>query len=583
MIFTKKIYVPLLIKVEMQLISGRDNGEQELVRFLKPYKRVTSPQLCAQNITLPQLTLWVYVNGQWVRKDGKKMKGDQTRSGSWCHLYLGSGYTPNQYAKIKRDLFASSKGLSGVYQDKANQLYAVVYKPTMQLSNAAIAALVGGTALAGVAGAKYARRSTPKEQASKTAAPPTRDELRQKLKQILDDGADKNLGKEDFKGLDDDFEKMTTLECIKEERDLLLAIREAIYFGSQRLSQIAITNMKNQSAIDIARTIDARIDARKVQKYLPKDLQEKYEAASIISRLIKSAEGDSVEFNLNGTTMKEFELGFERCRESPENCEFTKAWFDLVHEFNDRPDLLAKLYELIKNVQNGITKEEREQIIENEKVLIREAKEYIQRQGVKFEQQLRLDKTPTISPEDIRKFKGYYSIAKNSQSDENLEDVDNLMHKITALQKLNMSQRAAMDAIRAYSRSKDFDLADSKLVVFANNFEGQKNNDIEAFNRKRSESHAYDNLKRLAIQDVSIRPELFISAIAYSQELRVLQEVKSNFYKQLTPDEQKTLDNKITELSSWSSQVQQWFASRLTPNQKDEPLPYYQSGVNDFS
>lgn len=530
----------------MQLISDRDNGEQELVRFLKPYRRVTNPKICSQLITLPQLTLWVYINSRWVHKDGKNMKGDQTRSGSWCHLYLGSGHTPDQYAKIKRDLFASSRGLSGVYQDKANQLYAVVYKPTMQLSNAAIAALVGGTALAGIAGAKYARRSTPKSQAKKTPLTQTRDELRQNLQQVLDDGVDKNLTKSDFQGFEN-FDKMCRSNPTIGEIQLIRKIQNAIGLGEKGLSQNDVESMRSKSAIDIARTIDQHTDDEAVGWYLPNDLQERYNAASIMSKLLRSARGDSLEFDRNGNTMNRFYVGLKQCKD-PETCQFTKAWFDLVDEFQDRPDLLAHLYNLVKVFEDKFTEEERGKINELRSKLIDDAREYLDQQIPIFEQELKSDSTPTISPEDVNKFEMYRSRLEQLQPNQKPSHSQTLFNRVKALQTLEMTQNVAMDAIRSYNKSRSLQPADSALIRFADTLDCDST-DIKQFNEKRIDAASYSILRTYIIDNRD-------TPVRFNDYTRpVLVEVRSTLSEQLKPEELRALNSKIWEMSSWREKV----------------------------
>ena len=121
--------------------------EDDLLRFLKPYKRVNNASVCTQAVGQADVTFWVYDRGAWFKHDGDKARNHQ----SWCRAFFKTvlGLSQTEYEKAKKRLFAG-EDLTGVY--KSGNSYAVVYRPSQTLSRAHIAALVAGGLVAGGVG-----------------------------------------------------------------------------------------------------------------------------------------------------------------------------------------------------------------------------------------------------------------------------------------------------------------------------------------------------------------------------------------------------------------------------------------------
>jgi hypothetical protein len=151
------------------LISPSD--ELNLIEFLKPYRKMSSDQICNQNVDAPQVTVWTF-QGKWKRHEARKRPKNQ---GSWCQALLTSilGLSESEYKSAKKELF--SQGLNGVYKHYSKDLFAIVYRPAARISNSTKAAIAGGLVLAGglgLAGRHYARQA-PSQNATQTPANPT--------------------------------------------------------------------------------------------------------------------------------------------------------------------------------------------------------------------------------------------------------------------------------------------------------------------------------------------------------------------------------------------------------------------------
>ena len=555
----KKIYVLVLIK-KMQLISGRDNGEQELVRFLKPYRRVTNPQLCAQNITLPQLTLWVYVDSRWVRKDGKNMKGDQTRSGSWCHLYLGSGYTSNQYAKIKRDLFASSRGLSGVYQDKANQMYAVVYKPTMQLSNAAIAALVGGTALAGIAGAKYARRTESKKQDPvMTEGADEEGRLstwRDEFMSVLRGRGTQPLTENDFEWLDE-FRKLKSKQKTTTYSNFSYTLMEPILqLGAIGVSYDDVLGLNNGSITDV---INSHIFKDFGPNYddilhniglMDTKYSDRYEAAKIMNDLQECVDANNfTQFETNGDTkLNRLLKAMFRSRDSKYNA-YKAAWYELVEKYAaDRPDVVSLLYApLLKEKQNAkhaFTDAELQKITSDAQALQIELIKKVEGFRAMFKSCLNTNKVPIISAEDGTQFRRLLQASDALSTDlDKVRDVISDYETIASLQKLNVPRDYALIATESLNGRE---AVDGDIVHFAKLVELDQNTK-DYFN---SVIKNKDTLDEANIRNILRRPSTpnryasLTLAIRNSSRI-VVGKVGSDSIDQIEEKEKKLFDRKL--------------------------------------
>lgn len=144
--------------------------ESNLIEFLKPYRKLSSDQICKTPIDASQLVVWTF-RKKWTRYEARRMPQNK---GSWCQAYLTSilGLSESQYKLVKKELFA--QGLNGVYKHRSQDLYAIVYRPT-RMSNSTKAAIAGGLVLAGglgLAGTRYALKTptqdmTPTQPASK--------------------------------------------------------------------------------------------------------------------------------------------------------------------------------------------------------------------------------------------------------------------------------------------------------------------------------------------------------------------------------------------------------------------------------
>lgn len=518
----------------MQLISGRDNGEQELVRFLKPYRRVTNPQLCAQNITLPQLTLWVYVNSRWVRKDGKNMKGDQTRSGSWCHLYLGSGYTPNQYAKVKRDLFASSRGLSGVYQDKANQMYAVVYKPTMQLSNAAIAALVGGTALAGIAGAKYARRSTPKEQASAEATPLTlnnaKDLLRDSpghVKVNVDDNASANL---------------------VELTELGISYQDLVDLGHGPISGIQQLHIFKDFARDyelITRLIGP-ISREYADRYAAANKMDILEEAAHRGNLeaFESKRGDS-QLRLLVEDIAKCQLG--------ESCPAKNALHELALRFENRHDILSLLYQSVisrPKIMALFTEHEQMAIEQKKREVVDQAISSMNEYARRFDTMLSSDDAPDLDSlglTDYLQNETAVDALGMPEDKSQVRDVKNNFAKLKMLVELEIPQSSAIDKMRQWTSNQELEPRPDDALRQLADIYTVGNPVTDAFKKKWTDSIDYE---RLSAMIANRTPNGKVVPRLVGASLRVLTLVRERLGNSLNEKERKTLSARIERLTN---------------------------------
>lgn len=120
-------------------------AESDLLEFLKPYKKLSSDEICQTPIDASQLVVWTF-KGTWHRHDARKLP---KKLGSWCQVYLTSllGLSDAQYQLVKKELF--SRGLNGVYKHQSRDLFAIVYRPALRLSNSTKAAIAGGLVLAG--------------------------------------------------------------------------------------------------------------------------------------------------------------------------------------------------------------------------------------------------------------------------------------------------------------------------------------------------------------------------------------------------------------------------------------------------
>lgn len=143
----------------------RAQSESDLLRFLKPYKRVNNASVCTQAVGQADVTFWVYDRGAWFRHDGDKARNHQ----SWCHAFFKTvlGLSQTEYEKAKKRLFAG-EDLTGVY--KSGNSYAVVYRPSTTLSRAHIAAIVAGGLVAGGVGLAAKKKFGQKPTTGTTAA-----------------------------------------------------------------------------------------------------------------------------------------------------------------------------------------------------------------------------------------------------------------------------------------------------------------------------------------------------------------------------------------------------------------------------
>jgi hypothetical protein len=147
--------------------------EDDLLRFLKPYKSVFNASVCTQAVDQADVTFWVYDRGQWFRHDG----GVPQSNRSWCHAFFKTvlGLNQTEYETAKKRLFAG-EDLTGVY--KSGNSYAVVYRPSTTLSRAHIAALVAGSLVAGSVGLAAKRKFQKKPTTSANKAPKHKDVVR---------------------------------------------------------------------------------------------------------------------------------------------------------------------------------------------------------------------------------------------------------------------------------------------------------------------------------------------------------------------------------------------------------------------
>ena len=192
------------------------HSRTDLVKFLAPYRRVPNDAVCSARLKPDQLTLWVYAQGSWVRKNFTRI---ESGSGSWCGLYLGSALGADGYKQMKADLFGNARGLNGVYRHNSKNCYAIVYKPVPKLGAKHVAAVAGTVALAGLAGATYWRHapkeasgshstsSTINEQSSTSATADAHSkrmaELNSKYIEIMEEGKDTALTRQSFPDFDE--------------------------------------------------------------------------------------------------------------------------------------------------------------------------------------------------------------------------------------------------------------------------------------------------------------------------------------------------------------------------------------------
>jgi hypothetical protein len=157
-----------------QLVNPRQEPDQDLIEFLRHYKRLTGAKVCTQRIDASQVTVWTFKGGMWTRGTPDRA----VRNGSWCQSYLTSALqlSRNEYDRVKRELFAQTRGLNGVYKHKSDDSFAIVYRPSPKMSNSTKAAIAGGLVLAGglgLAGTRYALQA-PTQNVAQTPQPSTR-------------------------------------------------------------------------------------------------------------------------------------------------------------------------------------------------------------------------------------------------------------------------------------------------------------------------------------------------------------------------------------------------------------------------